>query len=182
MNHWMWVAYDYVIGNSHSVIHEQCMWQRSHDIVTVYKNRVNQRWSQFHFVKSSFTQFHMINRWLQHQVEIDRSLMLAYKMVTAYLESRITREMVITCFSNKNANEHFVAFDLGCFLDLIVFTLLSHKGKISVIFPPCLHSILNTCNISVSAFTYSCIKAELVKLCTCFISPSNLMWVAAVIT
>jgi len=85
-------------------------------------------------------------------------------------------------FSTMKANVHFAPFDLGYFLDLTVFTLLTHKRKKSIIFPPCLHSILNMCNISASSFTYSCIKAELVKPCTSLISPSDSMWAAAVIT
>ena len=84
-------------------------------------------------------------------------------------------------FSTTKANGHFVTFDLGYFLDLTVFTLLSQKGKKNFIFPPCLHSIVNMCNISASSFTYSCIKAEFVKPSTSLILPSDLMWAAAVI-
>jgi len=60
--------------------------------------------------------------------------------MTDYEESRIIRE--ITHF--LTAKGHFIPFDLGYFLDLTVFTLLCYKGKKSVKFPPCLHSILNT--------------------------------------
>jgi len=101
--------------------------------------------------------------------------------MTAYVESWITREMTIARFSATKTNGHFAPFNLRYFLDLTVFTLLSHKGKISVILPPCLHSILNMFNVSTSSFTYSCIKAELVKLCSRLISPSDSMWAAVVI-
>jgi len=39
-------------------------------------------------------------------------------------------------FSTMKANGQFVPFDLGYFLDLTVFTLLSHKGKKSVFISP----------------------------------------------
>jgi len=47
--------------------------------------------------------------------------------------------MTIARFSTMKANGNFVPLDLGYFLDLTVFTLLSHKGKKSVIVPPFLH-------------------------------------------
>ena len=84
-------------------------------------------------------------------------------------------------FSTTKANGRFVPFNLGYFLDLTVFTLLSHKGKKSVIFPPCLHSIINTCNISASSFTYNCIKAELVKQWSHLILASDSMWAEAAV-
>jgi len=98
--------------------------------------------------------------------------MLAKNTMTAYEESWITREMTITHFSTMKANGHFFPFNLGYFLDL------THKGKKSVLFPPCLHSILN---VSVSSFTYSCIKVEFVEPCSSLISLSHLMWVDHVI-
>ena len=87
-----------------------------------------------------------------------------------------------TFFSTTKVSGHLVSFDLGCFLDLTVFTLLSHKGKKSVIIPPYLHSILNTCNVLTRSFTYSCVKTELVKPCSPLIFSSDSMWAAAVIT
>ena len=66
------------------------------------------------------------------------------------------------------------------FLDLTVFTLFSHKGKKSVIFPPCLHSLLNMCNKSASLFTYNCIKVEFVRPCTHLNSPTEWQAVAVI--
>ena len=56
--------------------------------------------------------------------------------MTAYEENRIIREMTIAhFFSTAKANGHFVPFDLGYFLDLNVFTLMSYKGKKLGYFP-----------------------------------------------
>jgi len=74
--------------------------------------------------------------------------------MTACEESQIIREMTIACFSPVKANGQFVPFDLRYFIELTVFTLLSYKGKKSILFSPCLHSILNTCNVSPSSFIY----------------------------
>ena len=56
---------------------------------------------------------------------------------------------------SAKTNGHFVPFGLEYFLDLTVFTLLSHNGKKSVIFPPCLHSILNTCLLSYAPISWA---------------------------
>ena len=92
--------------------------------------------------------------------------------MTPHVESRITRQMNIPRFFNNESRWTFFPFNFVYFLDLTVFNLFSHKGKKSVIFPTCLHPILNMCKISSSSFTYSWIKAEFVMLCCHLILPS----------
>jgi len=86
---------------------------------------------------------------LRYQAKIDRSSMLSEKTMTAYEEFRIIREMTIARFlqhgKQKDILFHLI---LHFFLELTVFTLLSHNGMRSFIFLRCLYSILNTCNLS----------------------------------
>ena len=92
---------------------------------------------------------------LRHQAGNDRSSIWGYKATTAHAESRIIRQMTIARFFNNESKWTF--YSVQCLIfSASVFNVLSRKGKKNVIFPPYLHSILNTCNITVNVVFSTC--------------------------